>query len=236
VQEPTDPRLTVQSPALVPVCGHCDEAVDPTLHLPCPTCGAHAHDRCLVQFGGCPTPGCEVTGQIARNTVAARTLPPVERFAMLPHELRSRRVRRAVSVLGGFSFSLGTGGALLSLVALGSPGGVLFGAAGLVASTTFVALGSWLYSLASLFADRHVPHSLRTISGVLAGLCLGGGLVGMVGSTIGLGLLDSTAPLVGGGELRQVVAVGTALVTGAALVLSGGLNLAGLVLDAARRT
>ncbi|MEO0600080.1 MAG: hypothetical protein AAF211_01515, partial [Myxococcota bacterium] len=207
MHEPTDPRRALPSPVLtLPVCGHCDETVDPTLHLPCPTCGAHAHDHCLVQHGGCPTPGCEVTGPVARATVAARTLPPMERVAAMPLELRSRRVRRGISLLGGFSFSLGAGGMLLSALALGSPGGLLLGTAGLVMGATFAALGSWLHSLVTMLGAREVPASLRTISLALAGICLGAGLVGMLGSAVGLGVLDAglASPL----GLRQAVAGG----------------------------
>ena len=232
MQEPTDPRRTAPSPVLeVPLCGYCDEPVDPTLHLPCPTCGAHAHDHCLVKNGGCPTPGCEVTGPIARATVAARTLPPMERVGVLPDELRVGRVRRNISVLGGFTFSLGTGGLALSLIAMSSPGGILLGSAGLVVSTTLVALGSLLHTLVSLFSERHAPPSLRTISSVLAGLCLGVGLAEMLGSSIGLGLLDATR-LGSSAGLHQTLAAGSALVAGAMLVLCGGLNLAGLALHA----
>ncbi len=234
MQEPTDPRRAMPTVAELPVprCGYCDDPVDPTLYLPCPTCGAHAHDHCLVQHGGCPTPGCEVTGPVARATVAARTLPPVERVSTYPLEVRSIRVRRGISLVGGFTFSLGAGGVLISLVAMGSSGGVLLGAAGLVIATTFVALGSWLHSLVSLFAGRRAPPSLRLISTVLAAVCLGGGVVGVLASAVGLGVLESA--LASSGGLRQVLAAGTVLVSGALLVLSGGLNLAGLALDSAR--
>ncbi|MEM6925905.1 MAG: hypothetical protein AAF602_03165, partial [Myxococcota bacterium] len=107
------------------------------------------------------------------------------------------------------------------------------GTAGLVMGTTFVALGSWLHSLVTMLGGREALASLRTISLALAGLCLGGGLVGMLGSAVGLGVLDAglASPL----GLRQAVAGGAVLVTGSALVLSGGLNLAGLALDAVRR-
>jgi len=232
VQEATDPRLTVLKSAVVevPRCGYCDEAVDPTLYLPCPTCGAHAHDHCLVQHGGCPTPGCEVTGPIARATVAARTLPPVERVSAMADALRGSGVRRGVSLVGGFAFTLGAGGVLVSLVAVGSPGGLL-GVAGLVGGTMLVALGSWMHALVTLFAGPEAPSSQRTISAVLAGLGLGSGIVGMVGSTIALGLMDTAAT----STLASLLAGGSGLLLGAGLVLSGGLGLAVLALDAVRR-
>ncbi|MEN0065888.1 MAG: hypothetical protein AAGA48_27355 [Myxococcota bacterium] len=236
MQEPTDPRSNPVSPVIpLPVCGYCDEFVDPTLHLPCPTCGAHAHHHCLVKHGGCPTPGCEVTGPIARPTVAARTLPPVERVATLAIGRSERGLRRWTSTAGGFSFSLGAGGVILSLIAVGSPAGVFLGSAGLIVGTTFMVLGAWLHSLVTLYASPLGLGSLRTISAILAGTCLGSGLVGLLGSTIGLAILDTGAAFASAEALRLAVAASSALLSGGALVLSGGLNLVLLALDMVRR-
>lgn len=235
MQEPTDPRpgrLDLgQEP---PRCGHCDEVVDPTLHLGCPTCGAYAHDHCLVQHGGCPTPGCEVTGPVARPTEAARTLPPVTRYDTL-HPTKASRARIWTSAGGAFSFSLGAGGIGLSLVAAGSPGGTLIGAAGIVIGATLVVLGTWLHSLVTLLAPPDTLTSIRPISAVLATVCLVGGVVGMFGASIGVALLDASGAIAEIEGLRRVLGAGLALVAGAGMALSGGLNLAVLGLDSVRR-